>query len=673
MTDPKKPAGSIGALIPDAAAMTAAPSWMPDAATMARMANELFKAVPIPQTGAAVPGMTPGQLPGMPTAMPGMQSMPTSMPGMQSMPTSMPGMPGVQSMPGMQSMPTSMPGMQGMTGMPAMPTAMPGMPGMPGMPAQAADPAQWMTAMTVSPTVSPMDAAGAVNAVPGAGATLAQSDSMIRGMTAGAMPSFYFLQPSQMGGLSSDWDPTGLTDQAIKALVPSMTGAAMDPTRLAAQSLAPGAPMPDLAQLGVSPALAPMFTSTTDFFDVNAIRRQFPILDERVHGKQLVWLDNAATTQKPQVVIDRLSQFYAHENSNIHRAAHVLAARATDAYEAARESVRRFLGASSSKEIVFVRGTTEAINLVAQSWGRRHIGKDDEIVLTWLEHHSNIVPWQLLAAEKGAKIRVAPVDDKGNIILEQYERLLGPKTKLVSITHVSNALGTVMPVKEMTQLAHRHGARVLVDGAQAVSHLPVNVQDIDCDWYALSGHKVFAPTGIGVLRGKPDVLEASPPWQGGGNMISDVTFEKTSYHPPPMRFEAGTGNIADAVGLGTALDWLSAIGMQNVSRHEHALLEYGTRLLNDVPGLRIIGQAAEKAGVLSFVIDGLKTEEIGAALDQAGIAVRAGHHCAQPALRRYGLESSVRASLAPYNTFGDLDVLAATLRALTATRGLHHG
>jgi cysteine desulfurase / selenocysteine lyase len=545
----------------------------------------------------------------------------SAMPGTMGM-TSMPELPAMQST-------ASMPSMPSMPGMPAVPGAT-AMPAMPGLPAQAMDARQW---------------------------------------TAGTMPSFYFLQPSQMG-LPADWDPTELTQQAIGMNVPTMDAGAMQPQRLSQIALNPGAGVPDLSRLGVVPELIPMVDASRDFFDVQSVRRQFPILGERVHGRELVWLDNAATTQKPQVVIDRLSHFYAHENSNIHRAAHALAARATDAYEAARESVRRFLNAGSAKEIVFVRGTTEAINLVAQSWGRRHIGKDDEIVLTWLEHHSNIVPWQMLAAEKGAKIKVAPVDDKGNIILEQYERLLGPKTKLVSITHVSNALGTVMPVKEMTQLAHRHGAKVLIDGAQAVSHLPVNVADIDCDWYALSGHKIFAPTGIGVLRGKPDVLEASPPWQGGGNMIQDVTFEKTAYHPAPMRFEAGTGNIADAVGLGTALDWLSAIGMQNVWRHEHGLLEYGTKLLNDVPGLRMIGQAAEKAGVLSFVIDGLKTEEIGSALDQAGIAVRAGHHCAQPALRRYGVESSVRASLAPYNTTQDLDALAAALHALTSGRGM---
>ena len=399
-----------------------------------------------------------------------------------------------------------------------------------------------------------------------------------------------------------------------------------------------------------------------------AVRRDFPILQERVHGKPLVWLDNAATTQKPQSVIDRISYFYEHENSNIHRAAHELAARATDAYEDAREKVAHLLNASSAKEIVFVRGATEAINLVAQSWGRRHIGKDDEIVISWIEHHANIVPWQMLCAEKGAHLRVAPVDDSGQIILEEYEKLLGPRTRLVSITQVSNALGTVTPAQQMVQMAHRYGARVLVDGAQAVSHMRVDVQSLDCDFYVFSGHKVFAPTGIGVLYGKPDALLESPPWQGGGNMITDVTFEKTVYHLPPGRFEAGTGNIADAVGLGAAIDYLDQIGMENIERHEHDLLVYATRELLTIPGLRLIGTAREKAGVLSFVLDGFKTEEVGAALNREGIAVRAGHHCAQPTLRRFGVDSTVRPSLALYNNFEDIDAMIAALRRLKQLR-----
>jgi cysteine desulfurase/selenocysteine lyase len=399
-------------------------------------------------------------------------------------------------------------------------------------------------------------------------------------------------------------------------------------------------------------------------FDVASIRRDFPILNEKVNGYPLVWLDNAATTQKPQAVIDRIKWFYEHENSNIHRAAHELAARATDAYEDARTKVAHFLKASSSKEIVFVRGATEAINLVAQSWGRRFIGKDDEIVISWIEHHANIVPWQMLAQEKGARLRVIPVDDDGQILLNEYEKLLNARTKLVSFTQVSNALGTITPVNTMVQMAHRYGARVLVDGAQAVSHMPIDVQQQDCDFYVFSGHKVFAPTGIGVLYGKEDVLADTPPWQGGGNMIVDVTFDKTIYQAPPGRFEAGTGNIADAVGLGAAVAYVEQIGMENIARREHELLVYATKELNQIPGLHIIGTAKEKAGVLSFVLDGYRTEEVGAALNKEGIAVRSGHHCAQPTLRRFGHETTVRPSLALYNNFEDIDAMIAALRRL---------
>jgi len=396
-------------------------------------------------------------------------------------------------------------------------------------------------------------------------------------------------------------------------------------------------------------------------FDVEAIRRDFPILQERVNGHPLIWFDNGATTQKPQSVIDRISYFYEHENSNVHRAAHELAARATDAYESAREKTRRFLNASSTREIIFVRGATEGINLVAQSWGRRNVEKDDEIVLTWMEHHANIVPWQMLCAEKGARLRIAPVDDSGQVLLDEYEKLLNPRTRLVSITQVSNALGTIVPVKEMTEAAHRHGARVLVDGAQAVSHMRVDVQSIGCDFYVFSGHKVFAPTGIGIVFGKSEVLENMPPWQGGGNMIQDVTFEKTLYQPPPQRFEAGTGNIADAVGLGAAIDYLDRVGIANVARHEHELLAYATEALLRIPGLRIIGTAKEKASVLSFTMDGFRTEEIGNYLNRKGIAVRGGHHCAQPILRRFGVESTLRATFALYNTYEEVDSMIAAL------------
>jgi len=412
------------------------------------------------------------------------------------------------------------------------------------------------------------------------------------------------------------------------------------------------------------PTVSPDLSSVRRQFDVTSIRRDFPILNEKVNGKPLIWLDNAATTQKPQAVIDRLSYFYEHENSNIHRAAHELAARATDAYEDARQKVASFLNATSTKEIVFVRGATEAINLVAQSWGRRHIQKDDEIVISWIEHHANIVPWQMLCAEKGAKLRVIPVDDTGQILLDEYEKLLNPRTKLVSFTQVSNALGTITPAQQMVQMAHRYGARVLVDGAQAVSHMRIDVQALDCDFYVFSGHKVFAPTGIGVLYGKPDVLAETPPWQGGGNMIVDVTFEKTLYHAPPMRFEAGTGNIADAVGLGAAIAYLDQIGMENIARHEHDLLVYATQEMQKIPGLCIIGTAKEKAGVLSFVLEGYKTEDVGAALNREGIAVRSGHHCAQPTLRRFGQETTVRPSLALYNNYEDIDAMIAALRRL---------
>jgi cysteine desulfurase/selenocysteine lyase len=405
-------------------------------------------------------------------------------------------------------------------------------------------------------------------------------------------------------------------------------------------------------------------------FDVEAIRRDFPILRELVHGRPLIWFDNGATTQKPQSVIDRLSYFYEHENSNVHRAAHELAARSTDAYESAREKTRRFLNASSAREIVFVRGATEAINLVAQSWGRQNIQKDDEIVVTWLEHHANIVPWQMLCAEKGARLRVAPVDDSGQVLLDEYEKLLGPKTRLVSIAHVSNALGTILPVEAMTEAAHRRGARVLVDGAQAVSHMRIDVQSIGCDFYVFSGHKVFAPTGIGVVYGRSEVLDQMPPWQGGGNMIQDVTFEKTLYQPPPQRFEAGTGNIADAVGLGAAIDYLDRVGIVNVSRHEHMLLTYATAALLKIPGLRIIGTAKEKASVISFVLEGVRVEEIGDYLNHKGIAVRSGHHCAQPILRRFGLESTVRATFALYNTCEEIDALVASLWDLRQGRGI---
>ena len=404
-------------------------------------------------------------------------------------------------------------------------------------------------------------------------------------------------------------------------------------------------------------------------FDAHIFRRDFPILHEYVNGKPLIWLDNAATTQKPQAVIDRISYFYERENSNVHRAAHALAARSTDAFEAAREKVRRFLNAPSDETIVWVRGTTEAINLVACSWGRRDVGEGDEVVVTNLEHHSNIVPWQMLCNEVGATLRVAPVDDRGDVLLDEYEKLLNPRTRIVAFTHVSNALGTVTPVRDMVEMAHRHGARVLVDGAQAVSHMPVDVQALDADFYVFSGHKVFGPTGVGALYGKMTELEAMPPWQGGGSMIRDVTFERSIFQDPPEKFEAGTGTIADAVGLGAAIDYVEQIGMANIAAYEHGLLNYALEGLRTVPGLTLVGSPRERAGAISFVLDEWRVEDVGVALNREGIAVRAGHHCAQPILRRFGHETTVRPSFALYNTPEDVDALIAALHRLSAERG----
>ena len=529
--------------------MLAAPATgtLPDAATLARWANELF---------AAVPGMVPQ----VPTSAPAAAAIPAEFP------STAPAAPGLPSFAALVNAELPRLGAHDLTH-PALPSvAMPG----PGAPATA-----------------------------------------IPGPVAAAAPTFYFLQ-----------------DQGIPTL-PHGQG---------------------------HPA-----------FDVHSIRRDFPILSTRVHGRPLVWFDNAATTQKPTAVIDRLSYFYQHENSNIHRAAHELAARATDAYENARRQVQRFLGAASAEEIVFVRGATEAINLVAQSWGRKNISAGDEIIVSHLEHHANIVPWQMLALERGAQLKVVPVDSTGQLRLDEFQRLLTDRTKIVSIAHVSNALGTVTPVKDVIDIAHRAGATVLIDGAQSISHMPIDVKSLGADFFVLSGHKVFGPTGIGVLYGRQAVLEDMPPWQGGGNMIDDVTFERSTYQRPPTRFEAGTGNIADAVGLGAALEYLTVIGMPNIERYEAQLLSYATERILTVPGLTIIGTAAHKASVLSFVIKGLEPTAIGSALNQEGIAVRAGHHCAQPILRRFGHESTVRASLAMYNTCEEVDALVSALHQLTAS------
>jgi cysteine desulfurase / selenocysteine lyase len=402
--------------------------------------------------------------------------------------------------------------------------------------------------------------------------------------------------------------------------------------------------------------------------DVGAARADFPALHQRVNGHPLVWFDNAATTQKPRVVLDAMTRFYERDNSNVHRGAHTLAARATDAYEDARATVARLLGASSPEEIVFVRGTTEGVNLLANTLGRSRVGAGDEIVLTTLEHHANIVPWQLLAQSVGARLRPVPVDDSGQVQLDAYAALLTERTKIVALSHVSNALGTVLPVDSMIAMAKARGIPVVVDGAQAVAHLPVDVTALSADFYVFSGHKIFGPTGIGAVYGRRDLLAELPPWQGGGSMIRDVTFEHTTYSGPPTRFEAGTPSIGDAVGLGAAIRYVLALGLPAIAAREDRLARLLTHVLSDIPRVRIIGTAARKVAVASFVVEGMRTEEVGRALDEHGIAVRSGHHCAQPALRRFGVESSVRASLAFYNTEDEVHRLGAALRRV-ARRG----
>jgi cysteine desulfurase/selenocysteine lyase len=396
---------------------------------------------------------------------------------------------------------------------------------------------------------------------------------------------------------------------------------------------------------------------TPKALDVEAVRREFPVLQTTVHGKPLVYLDSAASAQKPQAVIDTERDVYERYYSNIHRGVHQLSMLSTDAYEKARARVQRFVGAKETKEIVFVRGTTEAINLVAQTYGRKHVGADDEILITGLEHHSNIVPWQLLCEEKGATLRVAPIDDAGVVDMAAFERLLSPRTRVVAVAHVSNALGTINPVERMTELAHAAGAVVLVDGAQAAPHLTIDVQKIGCDFYAFSAHKVYGPSGVGALYGRVDLLEAMPPWQGGGDMISSVTFEKSSWAELPYKFEAGTPNVAGTIGFAAALDWIEALGLEAIAAHEDEMLRYGTELLTGIPGLRLVGTAPYKAGVLSFVLDGVHPHDIGTILDYEGVAIRTGHHCAQPVMDRYGVPATARASLACFNNREDLDAL----------------
>jgi cysteine desulfurase / selenocysteine lyase len=400
---------------------------------------------------------------------------------------------------------------------------------------------------------------------------------------------------------------------------------------------------------------------STVALDVERIRKDFPILHQEVHGRPLVYLDSAATSQKPQVVLDALADYYARDNANVHRGVHQLSERATDAYEGARARIQRFLNAAHPREIVFVRGTTEGINLVAQTYGRRMVGPGDEVIITALEHHSNIVPWQMLCEETGATLRVVPIDDAGEVDVDAYEQLLGERTRLVAVAHVSNALGTIVPVKRMIEAAHRRGIAVLVDGAQAAPHLRVDVRDLDCDFYTFSGHKTYGPTGIGVLYGKTTLLEAMPPYQGGGDMIKSVSFEKTVYNDLPYKFEAGTPNIAGAIGLGVALEYLDGLGLDRVAAHEHALLVHGTERLTALAGLRLVGTAREKASVLSFLVDGVHAHDVGSILDREGIAVRTGHHCAMPVMTRFGIAATARASLAVYNTREDIDALVEGL------------
>ena len=649
------------------------PAGLPDPDILARLATQIFAALP-GAAGVGVPGTLPANpVPGNPLpggfsagplangpALPG-----TLLPGGNLAPTSPQDVAG-----GAASLPALAPKAVAANGVPDIAAVVP-----PALNGRFGGHALGVPAVVAPPAAAPLPAPHSpaphspAPGVPLSGAAL--PGVPVSGAAAAAAP-FYFLgegfSPAGPGvpglplrseglvpgasALPGDGDLRGLlaTPAGAGPATPAATPAG--PYYFLPAAPAAAAPLPGLPS-GAHPA-----------FDVHAVRRDFPILQERVNGRPLAWFDNAATTQKPRSVIERITAFYEHENSNIHRAAHELAARATDAYETARETVRSFIGASSTDEIIFVRGTTEAINLVAKTWGRKTLGEGDEIIVSHLEHHANIVPWQQLAAETGAKIRVIPVDDSGQVILEEYQRLLNARTRLVSVTQVSNALGTVVPVKEIVDLAHRNGSVALVDGAQSVSHMRVNVQDLGADFFVFSGHKIFGPTGIGVVYGRKALLDEMPPWQGGGNMIQDVTFEKTIFQPPPNKFEAGTGNIADAVGLGAALDYVNRIGIEAIGRYEHDLLAYATERLAPVPGVRLVGTARDKASVLSFVLDGHAPEEVGKALNQEGIAVRAGHHCAQPILRRFGLEATVRPSLAFYNTCEEVDRFIAAVRRL---------
>ena len=404
-------------------------------------------------------------------------------------------------------------------------------------------------------------------------------------------------------------------------------------------------------------------------YDVQRVREDFPILKQTVHGKPLVYLDNAATTQKPQSVLDSLVRYYTEDNANIHRGVHLLSQRATESYEAARRKVARFLNARGPEEIIFTRNATEGINLVAQTFGRKNVHEGDEIIISAMEHHANIVPWQLLCEEKGAKLRVIPINDDGELLLDEYAKLFNAHTKFVSVTHMSNALGTIVPVGQIVDMAHSHGVPVLLDGSQAAYHMAIDVQSLDCDFYVVTGHKLYGPTGTGVLYGKADLLNAMPPWQGGGDMIRTVSFEKTTYNDLPHKFEAGTPHISGGIGLGVAIDYIIDLGIERIAAHERDLLAYGTAVLSEIAGLRLIGTARNKASILSFVLDGIHPHDIGTVLDQEGIAIRTGHHCAQPVMQRFGVPATARASIACYNTREELDALASGIRRVVEVLG----
>ena len=666
--------------IPGATAVPPLPAGLPDPALLARLANEFFGA---PPGGAGAPSVSAGSgavggvASALSAAAPGLASL--SNPAPPGSPLAGPGGTGT-GVPGLSVPQGYVPGVNLLPGAPThvlslgnrAPALAPHAVAQNGLPDQA---------VAVLPALEPR-VGGAALGVPQA----SDADAAVAPVPAHSAAQFYFLDDAQRAAspaLAHTASPYGVptagvdprafglpAEHELQDLLPLQRPGRADPVALRAapashyvldEARAAAHPREHVREVPFAAARPP--------FDLSAVRRDFPILSERVNGRQLVWLDNAATTHKPRAVIDRLSYFYEHENSNIHRAAHTLAGRATDAYEHARETVQRFIGAASPEEIVFVRGTTEAINLIANAWGDANVGEGDEIVVSHLEHHANIVPWQQLAARKGAVLRVIPVDDSGQVLLDECRKLIGARTKIVAVTQVSNALGTVVPVGEIVQMAHAVGATALVDGAQSISHMRVDVQALDADFFVFSGHKIYGPTGIGVVYGKRAVLEAMPPWQGGGNMIADVTFERTQFQPAPARFEAGTGNIADAVGLGAALDYVNRIGIENIARYEHDLLAYATSVLAPVPGVRLIGTAKEKASVLSFVLRGYQTEEVGRALSEEGIAVRSGHHCAQPILRRFGLEATVRPSLAFYNTCDEVDALVAVVSRLAARRG----